>query len=958
LNDGTITFTADATDDVGNTASDTETATKDTAIAVTLDNVTDPINATNQGSVAVDGTTDDDANSVTVKASDGVNPDVSAPATVGGGLWSATLDVSSLNDGTITFTVTATDAAANTATDSETATKDTAISVTVDNVTDPINSSNETNVGADGTTDDDANTVKVTVSDGVNPPLGPFTATVSGGLWSVSGIDASSLNDTATITFEATATDAAGNTAIASKNANKDTSVAVSVDNVTDPITQANETSVSADGTTDNDTNSVKVTVSDGVNPPLGPFTATVGGGLWSVSGIDVSSLNDGTITYTAKATDTAGNDTTASQNALKDTTVAVSITTVTDPVTSGNQTNVGASGTSDAGTNTVGVTVSDGVNPPLGPFAATVAPDGSWSVTGIDVSSLNDGTITFEATATDTVGNTATDDETATKDATAPAGLFLESPADGSSVNTNTPTLEWSDASDPNGPVTYTLQYVVDSGSCDFTGATTVSGLAVSSHQPTLADGDYCWRVKAADNYGNETAYTAAWKLTVDATAPDTVIDTFDPATSPTNQTSASFTFHSTEPLGSLECKLDAGAWTNCDSGSQSYAGPLGDGSHTFQVRATDAALNTDPTPDSYTWVVDTAVPDTIIDTNPPDPSSTDSAAFTFHSTEPLGSLECKLDSGAWTNCDSGTASYTGLANGSHTFQVRATDQAGNTDTTPDSYTWMVNVVGASSNCALCVLSPTGTGLELTGNAIVNVDGKVVVNSTANGAAKVGGNARLIATGTISGPAAPSGFQRTGNGVYSPTPTNGAAATDPYAGVAMCPAAGAICPTTVKSDAKVKDVGVTITPGIFNTIEVTGNGTLTFSPGVYVIKKAFKVSGNATVYGTGVTLYFACSTYPSGCAAGKAGGVFEFTGNGAMAITPPASGAFAGITIFYDRNNTATGKYSGNTTGFGGAIYMRAARFEMTGNGGTIRSRVIANAVKLSGNSALTIDP
>jgi hypothetical protein len=155
-----------------------------------------------------------------------------------------------------------------------------------------------------------------------------------------------------------------------------------------------------------------------------------------------------------------------------------------------------------------------------------------------------------------------------------------------------------------------------------------------------------------------------------------------------------------------------------------------------------------------------------------------------------------------------------------------------------------------------------------------------------------------------------------------------------------------------------VKDVGVTITPGIFNTIEVTGNGTLTFSPGVYVIKKAFKVSGNATVYGSGVTLYFACSTYPTGCAAGKAGGVFEFTGNGAMAITPPASGAFAGITIFYDRNNTATGKYSGNTTGFGGAIYMRAARFEMTGNGGTIRSRVIANAVKLSGNSLLTIDP
>ena len=87
-----------------------------------------------------------------------------------------------------------------------------------------------------------------------------------------------------------------------------------------------------------------------------------------------------------------------------------------------------------------------------------------------------------------------------------------------------------------------------------------------------------------------------------VDATPPDTIIDTGP--SNPTDQTSAAFTFHSTESGSTFQCQLDNGGFSACTSG-KSYSS-LPDGSHSFQVRAIDGAGNTDPTPASYDWTVD----------------------------------------------------------------------------------------------------------------------------------------------------------------------------------------------------------------------------------------------------------------------------------------------------------------------------------------------------------------
>ncbi|WP_395401989.1 phytase [Arthrobacter sp. UC242_113] len=83
-------------------------------------------------------------------------------------------------------------------------------------------------------------------------------------------------------------------------------------------------------------------------------------------------------------------------------------------------------------------------------------------------------------------------------------------------------------------------------------------------------------------------------------------------------------------------------------------------------------------------------APPDTTITGQPANPTTSTSAQFSFTSTSAGATFACSLDSAAFVSCTS-PASYTGLSSGSHTFQVRASDQNG-VDPAPASYTWTVD--------------------------------------------------------------------------------------------------------------------------------------------------------------------------------------------------------------------------------------------------------------------------
>jgi hypothetical protein len=87
--------------------------------------------------------------------------------------------------------------------------------------------------------------------------------------------------------------------------------------------------------------------------------------------------------------------------------------------------------------------------------------------------------------------------------------------------------------------------------------------------------------------------------------------------------------------------------------------------------------------------------LPETTI-TSSPSPISSPKVSFAFSSDESDATFECSLDGGTWSDCSS-PKEYTGLSNGSHTFEVRAVRDVNGSriaDISPARYTWTVENV------------------------------------------------------------------------------------------------------------------------------------------------------------------------------------------------------------------------------------------------------------------------
>jgi hypothetical protein len=202
-------------------------------------------------------------------------------------------------------------------------------------------------------------------------------------------------------------------------------------------------------------------------------------------------------------------------------------------------------------------------------------------------------------------------------------------------------------------------------------------------------AEGLYTWRTGLRRGPNDFTPHSQP-TVRVDGTRPSAPSIAGGPA-SPTNQTSATFLFSDSEGGLDFTCRLDSAAFAPCKS-PRTYTG-LSDGAHVFRVRASDAAGNDSPA-SVFEWRVDTVAPDTAISSGPAAQSNIGAAIFAFTSTEGGAGFTCSLDGSAFASCVSPTT-YGSLANGTHVFRVRATDGAGNTDSSPAALAWAVNTRG-----------------------------------------------------------------------------------------------------------------------------------------------------------------------------------------------------------------------------------------------------------------------
>jgi len=138
----------------------------------------------------------------------------------------------------------------------------------------------------------------------------------------------------------------------------------------------------------------------------------------------------------------------------------------------------------------------------------------------------------------------------------------------------------------------------------------------------------------------------------------------------------------------------------------------------------------------------VDITPPDTVIDSGPRQPTgNVRNTPFVFRSTEPDSTFMCRVGlgseaTGSYSPCNSPYA-YTATVDGTYTFQVYATDAAGNPDRTPASYTWTVDtapptapVITAPANGAtVAIYTPLITGTAEPGSSVT-----LILDGTAKG--------------------------------------------------------------------------------------------------------------------------------------------------------------------------------------------------------------------------------
>ncbi|MBI2235298.1 MAG: hypothetical protein HYU57_10025 [Micavibrio aeruginosavorus] len=237
------------------------------------------------------------------------------------------------------------------------------------------------------------------------------------------------------------------------------------------------------------------------------------------------------------------------------------------------------------------------------------------------------------------------------------------------------------------------------------------------------------------------------------------------------------------------------------------------------------------------------------------------------------------------------------------------------------------------ANGCGLAVNSNSNTALDFTGSVVVDVGDVSIV-----GEDDVGPNVT---------------FNYTSKNVYAnPIP-------DPYDDLGIPDCSGC----TTYNNEKVTTTQ-TIQPGVYEGgLTISGNNTVTFEPGVYIIKDGdFKVTGGGALIGDGVTFIL---TGSSGASVGN----LNISGGREVNFSAPDAGYtfggenLGGILIYQDRAATGSGSNSFLGTAainLDGVIYTPSRHLDFGGTNDTsseVCTKLIAETIKFHGTPGIGND-
>ncbi|TPW42840.1 Ig-like domain-containing protein [Mixta tenebrionis] len=633
------------------------------------------------------------------------------------------------------------------------------------------------------------------------------------GNWSVT-LPAEALNalNDGSQTLTVTVNDAAGNSASASADFTVNTALSgialapVAGDGYLNAAEAAQDLVINGTSVNVPEGRTVVVTF-DGQN-----YTATVtANGSWSVTipAANLTGLQDGPLIIVASTNDATGSS--VSSDATLNVAVNAQPTVTIDPPFDDGYLNAAEQGqdgvlTGNTGISGAGQTVT--VTLEGNTYTGTVAADGSWSVTlpATALGALNDGDTPLAVTVSDVAGNSASGSVTLTVDTSAPP-VTLATPVSGGVLNAAEAAqpLELNGSGEAGNTITVTLN------GNDY--ATTVGNdglwtlVVPAADVGALADGSYTLSVTASDAAGNTTTVDTPLAVKADAASlPQLTINDFAG-----NNVLDGAEQQTAQLLTGSATNVEAGQIVTITLGGQTYEavvqsggawsvsvpasalGALANGGATISATVSDAAGN------SVTQTLDVTVNNALSGLSV-DPLSDDGYLNASEAAEDL------LVTGSSANLTAGTqvtvtlndrtysatvgedgswsvtvpaSALAGLADGTATLTVSATDAAGNPVSSSSDLNVIVNNLpdatlqtpfsdgilnAAESGAAQQLLGNTGVtgagqsvtvslnGVDYSGTVDANGNWRVTLPTEALQALPAGENALLVTASDAAG--------------------------------------------------------------------------------------------------------------------------------------------------------------------------------------------------------------